>query len=83
MLGIEQIIAETMLNIYGELFLGVVLTIFLLGLCFVMRMSIDGLAVVMLPIFSILFVFVPQLRLVFGLVAGIMLGIVFIKIIAR
>lgn len=82
-LGLETIISATMIAILGEFALGIIILVVLFGMCFILKIPFDGLLALALPIFGVAFVFIPELKIMFGLVTGVLIGIGFLRVMNR
>ena len=81
---LETTIWNLFIGVFGsQALIGVFLLIFLFGLCFILRLSYDAMIGLSVPILVTVFVFIPELRLVFGIVIGILVGIGLLKLISR
>jgi len=84
MATVESLIWNLFIGIFGSpTLIGIFLLIFLFGLCFVLRLSYDAVVGLSVPILVTAFVFIPELRLIFGIAIGILIGIGLLKLISR
>lgn len=84
MATIESLIWNLFLGIFGsQALIGIFLLVFLFGLCFVLRLTFDAIVGLSIPILVTVFIFIPELRLIFGILIGIFVGIGLLKLISR
>jgi len=81
---LETTIWNLFIGVFGsQALIGIFVLIFLFGLCFLLRLSYDAMIGLSIPILATVFVFIPELRLVFGIIIGILIGIGLLKLISR
>ena len=85
---VEIIISQLVNGIFGAnpIAYGIIMLMFFVGLAVALRLSIEGMVIILVPALLYMFVVIPimtPLKYVFGVGAGILIGIAIIRLLGR
>jgi hypothetical protein len=78
---IESLIGNTAGLVLGNpVFSGIIILLFFIGLAAIAKVSFEASLVFLVPAFILSFAFIPALRLIIGIMFGVLIGLMFLKL---
>ena len=82
--AVEAYVAESALSIVGDpALIGVMIALFFVGGVLVTQLSLDAALTVLIPAFFLVFVWIPELKILAGLIIGFLIFVGFMRVIRR
>jgi hypothetical protein len=77
----EELIGGGVTAVFGNpVFAGVTILLFFIGIAVMAKVNFEASLIFIVPAFILAFNFIPGLRLIIGIIFGIIIGLMFIKI---